>query len=416
MNSYDVIVVGAGAAGLMAAIRASEKGARVCVIEKNEKAGKKIYITGKGRCNLTNYCDTEEMFASFVSNPKFMYSSIYSFSNFSVVDWFETNGLTTKVERGNRVFPASDKSSDVIRTLVKVCQHNSVDFLFESVVSDVVVNENLIQGVVLQSGRKILAPKVILCSGGCSYPSTGSNGDGMRIAQKYGIDVTDCQPALVPMTIKEQDCFEMQGLSLKNVQVSFYLGEKCIYKEFGEMMFTHFGVTGPVILSASSVIGKKIRSKVDDAIVSIDCKPALTKEKLDARLVRDFEKTPNASLKNILGGLVPKSMVPVLLKRIHHDGKIPANQVPKELREKIVSLLKDFRFTIQGFRGWKEAIITQGGVSVSEINPSTMESKKIKGLYFAGEVIDVDALTGGFNLQIAWSTGFLAGDQAVELK
>lgn len=413
---YDIAVIGAGAAGMMAAIAAARRGASVCLVEKNEKPGKKIYITGKGRCNLTNACDTEELFHKIVSNPKFLYSSFYSFSNFDVIDFFETLGMHTKVERGDRVFPSSDKSSDVIHALWRECQKCNVEILFHSSVTRILTENNEVQGVVLADGRTIFASGVIVSTGGMSYPSTGSDGDGYRFAEAVGHDVKPCVPGLVPLNVKENTPVKMQGLSMKNVEMSFYVMKKGkrkeLYREFGEMMFTHFGITGPIVLSASSYIGEVLKEQ--EVTAELDCKPALSVEKLHKRIVRDFEAAPNVSLKNALGHLLPKSMIPVVLEMAELEESRPVNQVTREERERLVQTLKHMTFTITSLRGWKEAIITRGGVRVRQINPSTMESKRIKNLYFAGEVLDVDALTGGFNLQVAWSTGYLAGDSAAE--
>lgn len=415
MKEYDILVIGAGAAGMMAAISAGRQGKKVCIAEKNEKPGKKIYITGKGRCNITNACDTEELFQSVVTNEKFMYSSFYSFTNFDVIDFFESIGLRTKVERGNRVFPESDKSSDVIQALYRECRKNHVDILFDCTVKDILTEEETVTGVRLKNGSTIMAQKVIVATGGMSYQSTGSDGDGFRFAKKTGHDVTPCTPALVPMNLCGDIAGRMQGLSLKNVEMSFYISsqngkKRELYREFGEMMFTHFGITGPIVLSASCYIGKYLAEHA--VSVNLDCKPALSEEKLHKRILRDFEAAPNSSLKNSMGGLLPKSMIPVVLEMAELDGNKPVNQISKGERERLVNTLKGMKFTVDSLRGWNEAVITRGGVNVKNINPSTMESKKVKNLYFAGEVLDVDALTGGYNLQIAWSTGHLAGESA----
>ncbi len=416
-DEYDIVILGAGAAGLMAAITAGRNGASVCLIEKNEKPGKKIYITGKGRCNVTNACDTEELFSHMVSNEKFMYSSFYGFSNWDTIDFFETLGMPTKTERGNRVFPVSDKSSDVIRALWDECKRCSVDLLFYTEVEDICVRDGVATGVVLAGDRKQIRGKnIIVATGGKSYQSTGSTGDGYEFAKRCGHTVKPCVPGLVPMNTVEQTPMKMQGLSMKNVELTYYLvtgtKKKKIYQEFGEMMFTHFGITGPVVLSASSYIGDYLQKGT--VVAELDCKPALDKDKLHRRILRDFEASPNASLKNTLGALLPKSMIPVLLQMIHMDGMRAVNTITKEERETMVATIKAMPFTIASLRGWNEAIITRGGVCVKEINPSTMESKCVKNLYFAGEVLDLDAVTGGFNLQIAWSTGHLAAQSACE--
>ncbi|MGN1206543.1 MAG: NAD(P)/FAD-dependent oxidoreductase [Eubacterium sp.] len=417
MKTYDIIVVGGGAAGMMAAIAAAKEGMHVALIEKNEKLGKKIYITGKGRCNLTNACETEDFFSSVNTNAKFMYSSLYSLTNFQTIDLFQGWGLSTKVERGNRVFPVSDKSSDVIQCLWNECKRSGVDIHLNTTCEQILYDREKACAVQINNTVIWQADSIILATGGLSYPSTGSTGDGIRFAQKSGHRITPCRPALVPMNIKEPDAMEMQGLSMKNVEVTFYIqkenGKKQqIYRDFGEMMFTHFGITGPIVLSASHEVGKRLENDIIYAI--LDCKPALSVEKLDKRLVRDFEESPNTSLKNCLGKLLPKSMIPVVLKRTSLDGGVAVNQITKKERSHLVSEIKGMRFTVHSLRDWKEAIITSGGVSVKDIDPSTMESKKIKNLFFAGEMIDVDAMTGGYNLQIAWSTGYLAGKMAAE--
>lgn len=412
---YDIVIVGAGAAGLMAAAAAGRSGVRVCVAEKNEKPGKKLYITGKGRCNLTNACDTEELFDHVVTNKKFLYSSFYAMTNFDCINFFEELGMKTKTERGGRVFPASDKSSDVIRTLWQECLANHVDFRFHEDVAGIIQNGGSAGGVVLRNGKELKADSVIVATGGLSYASTGSDGAGYRMARETGHKVTPCLPGLVPMNVEGDLPKRMQGLSMKNIEMHFYTmqnGKKReLYREFGEMMFTHFGITGPVVLSASSLIGEALAKKQDIYAV-LDCKPALSPEKLDRRIVRDFDGNPNSSLKNCLGGLLPKSMIPVVLDITGLDGGKPVNRVTKEERSSLVHTLKEMTFSINSLRGWNEAIITRGGVSVRDINPSTMESRLVKNLYFAGEVIDIDAFTGGFNLQAAWSTGYLAGTSA----
>lgn len=417
MRKYDILVIGAGAAGMMAAVSAGEAGAKVCIAERNEKPGKKIYITGKGRCNITNACDTEDLFQNIVSNRKFLYSSFYSFTNFDVISFFEKRGPGIKIERGNRVFPQSDKSSDVIKTLREECEKNGAEFLFHNRVKEILIKEDQAVGVKFENGRELLAKKVIVTTGGMSYQSTGSDGDGIRFARETGHETIPCKPALVPMNLNSRYPAQMQGLSMKNVEMSFFIrrengGEKELYREFGEMMFTHFGITGPIVLSASCYIGKEL--SVRPVFARLDCKPALSKEKLHKRIVRDFEAAPNASLKNAMSGLLPKSMIPVLLSMTQIDGDKPVNQVTKEEREHLVDTMKGMVFQVDSLRGWNEAVITGGGVSVKDINPSTMESKRIKNLYFAGEVLDVHALTGGFNLQIAWSTGYLAGQSAAQ--
>ncbi len=413
---YDILIIGAGAAGMMAAITAGRMGASVCLVEKNEKPGKKIYITGKGRCNVTNACDTEELFQNMVSNPKFMYSSFYGFTNWDTIDFFNNLGMPTKIERGNRVFPVSDKSSDVIRALWDECKRLGVVIRFHCEVEQLVKKDSCVCGVVIKGSKEVVyAKRTIVTTGGNSYQSTGSDGAGYRFAKDMGHRIVPCVPGLVPVNTVEQTPGKMQGLSMKNVEMTFYLEKnqkkKKLYQEFGEMMFTHFGLTGPIVLSASSYIGSYLGDGKVTAV--LDCKPALDKEKLHKRVVRDFESNPNVSLKNALGALLPKSMIPVLLEMTKLDGTRSVNGITREERETMVETIKAMTFTVASLRGWSEAIVTRGGIGVSQVNPSTMESKVVRNLYFAGEVLDLDAVTGGFNLQIAWSTGHLAAESAV---
>ena len=400
--SKKIIVVGGGAAGMLAAYFAAAAGNKVTLLEKNEKLGKKIYITGKGRCNLTNACDVEELFLNVKSNSKFLYSAFYGFDNSRVIDFFESHGMPVKVERGNRVFPVSDKSSDVIFALqralkekkVEVLLHTEVSKLCYEKITDTRADEEAsdkkpelkITGVILKDGTKMDADAVIVATGGLSYPSTGSTGDGYKMAEDAGHTVTECTPSLVPFNVKEEWVKSLQGLSLKNTAISIYSGKKKLYEDFGEMLFTHFGVSGPMILSASASIKQSLIKQPLD--MYIDLKPALTQEALDKRILREFEE---------LSGIDP-------------DKKV--NEISKEERNRLLMLFKKLPVTLNGPRGYNEAIITKGGIKVKEINPSTMESKLVNGLYFAGEVLDLDAYTGGFNLQIAWSTGYLAGTSA----
>lgn len=404
-----VIVIGGGAAGMMAAITAARKGLRVTLIEKNEKLGKKLFITGKGRCNITNAGDSEDLFNSIVTNKKFMYSSLNGFSNYDVLGFFDELGLPIKIERGNRVFPESDHSSDVISALNKELRRQKVDVRLNTVVKDIIVKDNRACGVVTVFGNvdeKIDADYVIVATGGNSYQSTGSTGDGYRFARKLGHDVTSILPALVPFTVKEEWEADLQGLSLKNISITVYDGPKELYSDFGEMLFTHFGVSGPVILSASSFVAGKLKGR--NLKLVIDLKPALSFEQLDERILRDFDEEKNKSFKNSLDKLLPKKLIPVVVMLSGIEGNKKVNEITRTERQKLVKLLKEFELTLTGLRGFNEAIITQGGVNVKEINPSTMESKIVKNLMFAGEVLDVDAVTGGFNLQIAWSTGYAA--------
>lgn len=402
-----VMVIGGGAAGMFAALSAAQAGHTVTIFEKNEKLGKKIYITGKGRCNLTNACDTDDIFSNIPRNAKFLYSAIYTYDNFRVIDFFERNGMLTKTERGNRVFPVSDHSSDVIAALQRALEKAGVQIYFHAKVKEILSKDGKIIGLTTENGEKHYADAIILATGGKSYPTTGSTGDGYTFAKKLGHTIEPLSPALVPLTVKEAYCMQMQGLSLKNVKAEIRDGKRVLYDEFGEMLFTHFGVSGPLILSASSVVGDVLKKQ--NLQLCIDLKPALSEEQLDARILRDFEANKNRCFKNVLNGLLPSKMIPVVieLSEIRPEKKI--NEITKQERTQLVKLLKNFPMTLTGFRDFKEAIITRGGVRVKEVNPSTMESKLVKGLYFAGELLDVDAYTGGFNLQIAWSTGYLAG-------
>ncbi len=402
-----ILVVGGGAAGMMAAVTAARNGKKVRLIEKNEKLGKKLFITGKGRCNITNAADIEDLFSAVVSNPKFLYSSFYSMTNDQVIDFFEELGVKTKVERGGRVFPESDHSSDVIRALEQEMKRLGVEIRLRAEAEEILAEDGRVTGVRLSSGKELHADAVIIATGGISYPSTGSTGDGYRFARECGHKVADLSPALVPMEVKEWYARELMGLSLRNVEIRITDGKKKLYEDFGEMLFTHYGVTGPVILSASSIVGKKLREH--PLTLHIDLKPALTEEQLDKRMLREFEANHNRQFKNAVDSLFPSKLKPVIveLSGIQEDKKV--NEVTKEERLHFVRLIKDFSMTLTGMRGYNEAIITKGGVSVKEIDPGTMESKLVNGLYFAGEVLDLDAVTGGYNLQIAWSTGYLAG-------
>lgn len=413
-----VIVVGGGAAGAMAAIAAARSGSRTTLFEKNEKIGKKLFITGKGRCNVTNACETEELFGNVVSNGKFLYSAFYSFDNNSTMDFFEQAGCMLKTERGDRVFPKSDHSSDVIAALNRELSERGVEVFLHTPVKEILLEERpdgkRVRGVRLADGREEPADSVVVATGGISYESTGSTGDGYRFAERAGHKLAEAKPALVPFNIQEPFCRDMMGLSLKNVSVSLSCDGKELYQGFGEMLFTHFGVSGPLILTASSYYAKRACGK--RAVLRLDLKPALTEEQLDRRILRDFEENRNRLFKNALGGLFPAKMIPVMVALSGIDPEKKVNEVTREERKGLVSLIKGLPMTVTGCRNFSEAIITQGGVSVKEINPSTMESKIVKGLYFAGEVLDLDALTGGFNLQIAWSTGYLAGCSAAQEK
>lgn len=461
----QVIVIGGGAAGMMAALQSARAGCQVRLIEKNEKLGKKIYITGKGRCNVTNAGDMETLFRNVITNRKFLYSAFYGFTNTDMMDLLENNGCPLKTERGNRVFPVSDKASDVTAALQKLLQAAGVEITLRTKVKGLLLEDisqadstdemlsgasvseaishmdgqiseetmtagkadpkaaansagrtgkkkQLLQekrciGVVLDNGKKLFTDKVIIATGGLSYPSTGSTGDGYRFAKEGGHTVTALSPGLVPFTVADPWAKELQGLSLRNVNVTIADGKKTLYEEFGEMLFTHFGVSGPAVLSGSSAAAKKIAEK--NLQLRIDLKPALTLDQLDDRILRDFEAGMNRQFKNALGQLFPAKLIPVMVALSGIDGEKMVHSITREERRQFAALTKNLQLTLNGLRDYNEAIITQGGVSVKEVNPATMESKLVQHLYFAGEVLDVDALTGGYNLQIAWSTGYAAG-------
>lgn len=406
----DVIVIGAGPAGMMAAITAARAGKTVDLIEKNEKIGKKLFITGKGRCNVTNACDTQDLFSNVLEHSKFLYSAIYGFDNQMVMRFFEDGGCKLKVERGQRVFPESDHSSDIIRVLDKAIKSEGINLLLNREVSQVVTDqsEKKVTGVKLKNKEILSAESVIVATGGISYVLTGSTGDGYRFAKECGHTIVDTSPALVPLSVKEEWCKSLQGLSLRNVSATIEVEGKKIYSDFGEMLFTHYGVSGPLILSGSSYYVHKAKGKT--AKLWIDLKPALTKEQLDKRILREFDENKNKQFKNAISSLFPAKMLPIMPMLADINGDKKVNEITKEERERFVTTIKHLELTVTGVRDYNEAIITKGGVSLKEINPSTMESKLIKGLFFAGEVLDLDALTGGYNLQIAWSTGHLAGE------
>lgn len=434
-SKKKVLVVGGGAAGMMAAYAASARGHQVTLLERNEKLGKKIYITGKGRCNVTNACDTTDFFDSVVSNPKFLYSSIYGFDAYAVMDFFEQNGCPLKVERGNRVFPVSDHSSDIIKCLEKTLLKNHVEIRKNRLVKRIVLDasgracgveaerkareDDAASGQAHRkdgtrytlSAEHIPADAVILATGGVSYPATGSDGNMHYVLEKMGHHVAAMRPGLVPLETEGDVCRRLQGLSLKNVGFTLESDGKAFYDGFGELLFTHFGLSGPLALSAASYMN--VRNGGDAAgkkcIAKIDLKPALTEEQLDKRLLRDFEKTKNKQFKNALGGLLPSKMTAIIPELTGISEEKPVNEITKAERKRLLKVLKEMEFTITGTRGFQEAIITIGGINIKEVDPSTMESKKIPRLYLAGEMLDVDALTGGYNLQIAWATGYLAG-------
>lgn len=451
-----VIVVGGGAAGMMAAYASAASGHQVILLEKNEKLGKKIYITGKGRCNVTNAADKEQFFQNIVSNSKFLYSSLYRFDNRAMMDFLEEYGCPVKTERGGRVFPVSDHASDVTGALQRALKEMYVDVRLKTEVKELLTEEECqereeknregkkgvrrtpaqIRGVLLPNGKRLEAEAVILACGGLSYPSTGSDGAGYRLAAEAGHNFIPCNPALVPFEVKERWCKRLQGLSLKNVEVRLFVEERrqiekarLLYSGFGEILFTHFGVSGPLILSASSYYSSFLHKLSDETERSVsdvggrepktlcfvntrlllNLKPAMDEEMLDKRLLRDFEENSRKAFKNALGGLFPAKLIPVMVELSGIDGEKKVYDVTREERRAFVHLIRNLPLTVTGTRGFEEAIITQGGIPVSEVNPSTMESKLCGGLYFAGEMLDIDALTGGYNLQLAWSTGYLAG-------
>lgn len=403
-----ILIVGGGAAGMLASIFAARNGHEVHVYEKNEKLGKKLYITGKGRCNLTNACDMDALFASVRSNARFLYSAFYGFTNQDAMAFFEEEGLKIKTERGERVFPLSDKSADVLDTLRRSMRRAGAEVHLNTEVKDLIVRDGAAKGLILADQTRVEGDAVIVATGGLSYPVTGSTGDGYRFAKEAGHKVTDCIPSLTPFNIREDFVKELQGLSLKNVELRIYNGKKEVFREFGEMMFTHFGITGPLVLTASSFVGALAARQELRAV--LDLKPALSEEQLDQRVLREFDANPNKSFKNVIGSLFPAKLTPVMIGLSGIDPDKKVHDISREERQGFVKLTKSLPMTVTGLRDYKEAIITKGGVAVKEINPSTMESKLVKGLYFIGEVLDLDAVTGGFNLQIAWSTAYAAGN------
>lgn len=414
--SKTITVIGGGGAGMMAAIKSAEYfyqnkiDGKVVLLEKNEKLGKKVFITGKGRCNLTNAGDTTEFFDMVPRNSKFLYSAIYGFDSSAVMEFFEQEGLSLKVERGNRVFPSSDHSSDVIRTLEKALNKYGVEVVLNCEVKDISWKRE--QFEILSKNKSYFSDSIILATGGISYESTGSTGDGIRWAERLGHEKKKMYPALVPIVCSDECARQMQGLSLKNVSLKFFDGKKLLFDGFGEMLFTHFGISGPLVLSASSLIGDKIEK--GPLKLEIDLKSALSEEQLDKRILREFEENKNKNFENCISSMYPSKLIPVIIKRAGIDPYKKVHDVTKQERSNLIKATKHFELTATSLRGFNEAIITRGGVSVKDINPSTMESKRIKGLYFAGEMIDVDAFTGGYNLQIAWSTGCLAGVSAAQ--
>lgn len=403
-----VIIIGGGAAGMIAAYSAALTSKQVILLEKNEKLGKKIFITGKGRCNLTNASDMNTVMENVVSNKRFLFSAFKNFTNEDIMNLVENNGTKLKIERGNRVFPVSDHSSDIIKSLENAIRDLHVDIRLNTKVDELIIENDRCIGVTIGK-NKIMADAVIVATGGMSYQATGSDGDGYRFAKEAGLSVSKLYPSLVPFNIEGERIKALQGLSLKNIHAYIYNDKKLVYDEFGEMLFTHFGVSGPVIISASAVIGNK---NIKGYKLSIDLKPALEEEKLDERILRDFAEQKNKSLKNSLNKLFPAKLIDEVIFQSKLDPDKKVNLLTKEERHSLVHATKNLEYVISSTRGFNEAIITKGGVEVSQINPKTMESKKIKGLFFAGEVLDLDAFTGGYNLQIAWSTGYAAGEGA----
>ena len=401
----DVVVIGGGPAGLFSAAIAAKNGNKVILIDKNDVLARKLRITGKGRCNVTNSADISDFIGMVCSNPHFMYSAFYSFTNQDLIDFFEKSGVPLKEERGGRIFPVSDSAKDIANALIKYAKDNGVVIIKDCVIKVIQENNN-VTAVQTKTGKKIDCSRVIVATGGTSYPLTGSNGDGYKFARNLGHTVVEPYPSLIPLLVKEEYVGDLQGLSLKNIAIKVFKEKKCVYEDFGEMIFTHYGLSGPVILSASSNL-KNIESS--NYKISIDLKPALTFEQLDKRIQRDFEKNINKNFSNSLDDLLPSKLIDTVIKLSGIDPYIKVHQINKQQRMVLCDLLKNLTFTITGVRPIEEAIITRGGVNTKEINPSTMESKIINGLFFCGEVIDVDAYTGGFNLQIAFSTAYLAG-------
>ncbi|MCI8833490.1 MAG: NAD(P)/FAD-dependent oxidoreductase [Clostridia bacterium] len=412
-----ILIIGGGPAGIIAGIKSAEEGNNVILLEKNDNLGKKLLITGKGRCNITSSLDISEFINNIPGNGRFLYSAFDNFNNNDIIELLKEEGLDVKEERGNRIFPMTDNARDVLNALLRRMKKLKIEIKLKSKVNKIIVEENKAVGIIYNDKERLYADKIILATGGKSYPTTGSTGDGYKIAKELGHTINEIKPSLVPLEIYQiNECKQMQGLSLRNVGIKIIDSEKnkLIYEDFGEMLFAHFGVSGPVIISSSAhlVRYKNIEELLKNRriILSIDLKPALTKEKLDDRILRDFNELKNRQVKNSLDKLLPQKMIPVVLDRLNIDKNKQVNEITKEERLKIIEILKNFKLEISGFRPIEEAIITAGGISIKEINPKTMESKIVQNLYFAGEIIDVDAYTGGFNLQIAYSTGYTAGE------
>lgn len=410
----NTLIIGGGPAGLMAAISSAKNGDKVTIIEKMNSCGKKLLITGKGRCNITNNAQMDKFMENTPTNPKFLYGVFNNFTNKDIIELLESEGVKTKVERGERVFPVSDRAQDVLEALLHILKKENVQILTNTTAKRIITDaEKNVLGVELDDGKEIKADKIILATGGKSYPVTGSTGDGYKLAKELGHTITKIEPSLVPLTSHDEVCKELQGLSLRNVAIQLQICDKVVYKDFGEMLFTHYGVSGPIVLSASSYLvkTKNIEQILKEGKVKleIDLKPALSEEKLDSRILRDFEEQKNKQFKNSLDKLLPQKLIPVIIEKTNINENKKINEITKQERQRLINELKYFKISINGTRPIEEAIVTAGGVNVKEINPKTMESKLINGLYFAGEVIDVDCLTGGYNLQVAWSTGYTAG-------
>ena len=404
-----VIVIGGGPAGMMAAGIAAQQGAQVLLIEKNTHLGKKLSITGKGRCNLTNESDVQTHLENIPTNPYFLYSALYGFDSTATRAFFQSLGVPTQVERGRRVFPVSGRAMDVVHAMEQFLKKNRVQVHCHTTVRSIITENGRVTGVALENGQNLMADRVIVATGGLSYPTTGSTGDGFRFAKALGHTVTKTEPSLVPLRTKEDWCAQCMGLGLKNVKVQFYIGKKKIYEDFGEMLFTHFGVSGPVVLSAS----RHLCGHYEQGIwMEIDLKPALTEKELEQRILRDFSQKQNKQFVHSLDDLLPKKLIPVIVSLSEIDPEKRVNAITKQERSTLLRLLKHLTLHITGSIGFGQAVVTKGGVEVDEVNPSTMQSKKIAGLFFAGEVLDVDAYTGGYNLQIAFATGFAAGKAA----
>ncbi|AGK97523.1 NAD(P)/FAD-dependent oxidoreductase [Clostridium pasteurianum] len=399
-----VIVVGGGPAGIMAAMAAAERN-KVLLIERNEKLGKKLYITGKGRCNVTNNKDISEFFDFIPGNPEFLYSSLYTYNNIDIINYFEEMGVNLKVERGDRVFPKSDKSSDIINALRRSLDDKNVEIMLNTQISSINIENDSVKSLITDDGKVIKGDHFIICTGGLSYPQTGSTGDGLTFAKKAGHHITKIKPSLVPIEVKEPWIKDLQGLSLRNVELLIKNNQKTVYREFGEMLFTHYGVSGPIALKASRIIDEKA-----DMSIVINLKPALKIEELDKRIQKDFIKFSNKDFKNSLNELLPQKLISTIVNLSGIDENKKVNSITKEERRKLINIIQNFTLKVKGLRGIEEAIVTSGGVDIKEIDPSTLKSKLINNLSFAGEVMDVDAYTGGYNIQIAFSTGHLAGE------